>query len=69
MGKVYKTITLVGTSTKGYEDAINSAIEEAAKTLKGMAWFEVKEMRGGIKDNKVAEYQAIITVGFLLISE
>ncbi|GAB4329268.1 MAG: dodecin family protein [Candidatus Zixiibacteriota bacterium] len=69
MGKVYKTIELVGTSDKGYEDAIKSAIDEAGKTLKGMAWFEVKELRGGIKDNKLSEFQAIIKVGFVLIHE
>lgn len=69
MGKVYKTIEVVGTSDKSYEDAIKSAIAEAGKTLKGMAWFEVKELRGGIKDNKLSEFQAIIKVGFLLIHE
>ena len=69
MSKVYKTIDLVGTSTSGYEDAIQNAIKEAGRTLKGLAWFEVKELRGGIKDNKVSEFQAILKVGFLLIHE
>jgi len=69
MSKVYKTIDLVGTSATGYEDAIRNAVSEAAKTLKGLAWFEVKEFRGGIKDNKVTEFQAVMKVGFLLINE
>ena len=69
MSKVYKTIDLVGTSTTGYEDAIQNAVAEAAKTLKGLAWVEVKELRGGIKGNQVSEYQAIIKIGFLLINE
>jgi len=67
MDKVYKVIDVVGCSEKGYEDAIQNAVKEAGKTLKGLAWFEVKEMRGGIKDGKVSEYQAIMKIGFRLI--
>ena len=67
MDKVYKIIDVVGCSDKNYEDAIENAVKEASKTLKGLAWFEVKEMRGGIKDGKVTEYQAILKIGFRLI--
>lgn len=67
MDKVYKVIEVVGCSSKSYEDAIQNGIKEAAKTLKGMAWFEVKEFRGGIKDNAVTEFQAVMKIGFLLI--
>ena len=67
MSKVYKVIEVVGCSDKDYNDAIKNAVAEAAKTLKGMAWFEVKEMRGGLKDGAITEYQAIIKVGFRLI--
>lgn len=67
MDKVYKIIEVVGCSTSNYDDAIKNAVAEAGKTLKGMAWFEVKEMRGGLKDGQIAEYQAIVRIGFRLI--
>jgi len=67
MDKVYKIIDVVGCSDKSYQDAIQNAVNEAGKTLKGLAWFEVKEMRGGIKDGKVSEFQAILKIGFRLI--
>jgi len=67
MSKTYKIIELVGTSEKNYEDAINAAISEASKSLKAISWFEVSEMRGGIRDGKVAEYQVILKVGFRLV--
>ena len=67
MGKTYKIIELVGVSTKSYEDAINTAVTEASKSLKGLSWFEVEQMRGGLKDGKVFEYQVILKVGFRLI--
>ena len=67
MDKTYKMIELVGTSTKGYESAIQNAISEASKSLKALGWFEVVQLRGGIKDGKISEYQAIIKVGFKLL--
>ena len=67
MDKAYKIIELVGTSEKGYESAIQNAIEQASKSLKALSWFEVVQLRGGIKDGKVCEYQAIIKVGFKLV--
>lgn len=67
MEKIYKIIEVVGCSPKSYDEAIKNAVAEAGKTLKGMAWFEVKEMRGGVKDGAITEYQAIMKIGFRLI--
>ncbi len=62
--KVYKKIKLVGTSDKSMEEAINNAISKASETLRGLSWFEVKEVRGSIENGKVKEYQVVIEVGF-----
>jgi len=67
MGKTYKIIELVGISTESYDDAIKNAIKEASKTLKGLSWFEVSQMRGGIRDDEISEYQVILKVGFRLL--
>ncbi|MEW5874598.1 MAG: dodecin [Candidatus Zixiibacteriota bacterium] len=67
MDKVYKVIEVVGCSSKSYEDAIQNGVKEASKTIKAMAWFEVKEFRGGIKDNTITEFQAVMKIGFLLV--
>ncbi|HUU46810.1 MAG TPA: dodecin [Acidobacteriota bacterium] len=69
MDKVYKIIEVVGCSSKSYEEAIRNAVEEAGRSLKGLAWFEVKEWRGGITDGKVTEFQAVTKVGFRLIGD
>ncbi|GMR04697.1 MAG: dodecin family protein [Thermodesulfobacteriota bacterium] len=66
MDKVYKRVELVGTSEKSYEDAINTAIDRASKSLHGLAWFEVSEQHGRIVDGKVVEYQVILRVAFKL---
>ena len=67
MGKTFKLIEIVGVSTESHEDAIKSAVSEASKTLKGLSWFEVVQMRGGIKEGNVEEYQVILKVGFRLL--
>lgn len=63
---VYKKIELVGSSTTSIGDAIEKAIERAAKTIKHLEWFEVDQVRGHIEDGKIAHYQVVLKVGFRL---
>ncbi len=62
--KVFKQITITGCSSKSYEAAIEAAVEKAAETVHGLAWFEVTEMRGAIVDGKPSEFQATVDMGF-----
>ena len=66
---VYRVVELVGSSETGLEDAINSAIDKAAKTVRHMRWFQVVETRGHIENNKVAHYQVTLKVGFAVEDE
>jgi len=63
---VYKVIELTGTSTTGIEDAVNSALGRASKTLRDLRWFEVTETRGEIVGGKVGHWQVTLKVGFTL---
>ncbi len=63
---VYKKVELVGSSEVGIEDAVNSAITRAAKTLRNMRWFEVIDTRGQIVEGKVAHWQVTLRIGFTL---
>lgn len=63
---IYKVVELVGSSQTSIENAIESAISRASKTLKNINWFEVAETRGHIEDGKVAHYQVKLKVGFRL---
>ena len=62
--KVYKIIELTGTSTRSIEDAVNSALKRAGKTIQNLSWFEVVETRGSIEKNQVQLWQVTIKVGF-----
>jgi flavin-binding protein dodecin len=61
---VDKLIELTGTSTVSIEDAIESAVKRANKTIKNLCWFQVVETRGNIEKGKVHHWQVTIKVGF-----
>ena len=63
---VFKQVEITGTSQESISAAIESAVEKAAKSLRGMSWFEMTEVRGSIDDGEVQQYQATIKVGFKL---
>ena len=67
--KVYKLVEIVGTSDKGFAEAVALGVARAAKTLRNVDWFEVTEMRGKVAKNKVSQYQVKIKVGFRLEDE
>ena len=64
MPGTYKKIEIVGTSLVSYAEATRSAVEEAAKSVRHMSWFEVVDQRGRITDGKVAEFQVTLRIGF-----
>ncbi|MDQ3482490.1 MAG: dodecin family protein [Pseudomonadota bacterium] len=62
----YKMVELVGSSTTGIEDAIQSAIGRACSTLENVRWFEVTDTRGHVEEGKITHYQVTVKVGFTL---
>ena len=64
MPGTYKKIEVVGTSPIGFDEAVQAAITAAGQTVRRLDWFEVVEQRGNIKDNKVAEYQVVLKLGW-----
>lgn len=63
---VYKQIELTGSSTVSIEDAVQTAIAKAAKSLHGLHWFQVVDTRGLIDNNAVSRWQVTVKVGFTL---
>lgn len=63
---VYKLTELTGSSKTSVEDAVNNAVARAAKTIRNMRWFEVKEIRGHIDQQQVQHWQVTLKIGFTL---
>ena len=61
---VYKKVELVGSSKTSVNDAIETAIARASKTMRNLDWFEVDQIRGHIKDGEIEHYQVVMKVGF-----
>ena len=63
---VAKISEISSSSTKSYEDAIESGIVRANKTLNGIKSAWVKDHQVSIKDGKVAEHRVVLKVTFVL---
>ena len=63
---VYKHIELTGSSPISSDEAARNAIVKAAKTIRGMRWFEIIDTRGHIEQDAIAHWQVTIKVGFTL---
>jgi dodecin len=54
-------------SWSGFCNRTENAISRASQTLQGLDWFEVKEIRGYIKDDQVGWYQVKLGLGFRVL--
>jgi flavin-binding protein dodecin len=62
---VYSVSEIVGSSAAGIEDAVESALARARKTLRNLDWFEVTEIRGHLNDDgTIGHYQVALKLGF-----
>jgi flavin-binding protein dodecin len=61
---VYKSVELIGSSTTSMQDAVQTAIDKAAKTIRNMRWFELVETRGYVEDGKIAYWQVTLKISF-----
>ncbi|MEW1809943.1 dodecin [Pseudarthrobacter phenanthrenivorans] len=62
----YSISEIVGTSDRGVDDAVRNGIAKASATLRNLDWFEVKEVRGHLREGKIADWQVTLKLGFRL---
>lgn len=63
---VYHVTEIVGTSPSGVDDAIRTAIQRSARTLRNLDWFETTQIRGHLEDGEIKHFQVTLKVGFRL---
>jgi len=61
---VGKVIELVGTSERGFEDAINEAVRRSSKTLRNVRGVDVVGQKAIVKNGKVVEYRVNLKLSF-----
>jgi dodecin len=61
---VYRLTEVVGSSPNSVDEAIRTAVQKAAQTVRNIEWFETQEIRGQVVDGDVAYYQVRLKLGF-----
>ncbi|MBA2434218.1 MAG: dodecin domain-containing protein [Chthoniobacterales bacterium] len=64
MAKVLKVIELLAQSDKSWEDAAQSAVKEASKTLRGVRSIYIKNFEASVENGKVRQYRVNAKVSF-----
>jgi flavin-binding protein dodecin len=63
---VAKITEITSTSTKSFDDAIQTGIKRATKRLKNVTSAWVQDQEVAVKNNKVAEYRVRMRITFVL---
>jgi flavin-binding protein dodecin len=61
---IYKIITLVGTSTKSWEDAMQAVVNKASKSLRDLRIAEVEQMDVKLEEGKITAYRVRVKLSF-----
>lgn len=61
---VVKVIEVIASSEKSFEEAVQNALAEVAKTVKNVDSIYVKDLKCHVKDNKIISYGAICNIAF-----
>ncbi len=64
MAKVLKVIELLAQSDKSWEDAAQSAVKEASKTLRGVRSIYIKNFEASVDNGQVTQYRVNAKVSF-----
>jgi len=66
MADVAKIVEIVGSSEKGWSEAIQAALDEANKTIKGITGLEVTDKTAKVDPStgQIREYRAGVKIAF-----
>ena len=64
MADVAKVVTIIGSSPQGFAEAAANAVEEAAKTLRGITGADVVSMSAVVEGDRIAEYRTTVNIAF-----
>ncbi|HUF86925.1 MAG TPA: dodecin family protein [Thermohalobaculum sp.] len=61
-----KVIEVLADSDKSWEDAAQNAIDDAAKTVRGIKSIYLKELQATVENGKITRYRINGKISFLL---
>lgn len=63
---VARVTEIIASSTVSFEDAVQTGVARAAKTLKNVEAVWVKDQKATVRDGKIVEYRVGLKVTFVL---
>jgi dodecin len=63
---IVKVIEVIASSEKGIDDALQTAVTEASKTIHNIDSVFVKDIKAHVKDGKIISYGLICKISFRL---
>jgi flavin-binding protein dodecin len=63
---IVKVIEIIASSEKSIEDALQTAVTEASKTIHNIDSIFVKDIKAHVKDGKITTYGLICKISFRL---
>jgi flavin-binding protein dodecin len=64
MGDVAKVVTIIGSSPESFAKAADVAVQEAAKTLRGIAGAQVVSMSADVEGDRISMYKTTVNIAF-----
>jgi hypothetical protein len=63
---IAKVVEVNSSSTKSFEDAIQTGIQKVTETIKNVQGAWINEQKVVIKENKIIEYRVNLKISFLV---
>ena len=63
---VVKLIELIGTSSKSWEDSVESAVNKAGESLKNIHAVDVLSFKAKVENGKISEYRTNVKIAFVI---
>jgi dodecin len=64
MSDVAKVVTIIGSSTESFAKAADAAVQEAAKTLRGISGAHVVSMSAEVENDRISVYRTTVNIAF-----
>ena len=64
MADVAKVVTIVGSSPESFAKAADAAVQEAAKTIRGISGADVVSMSAVVEGDRIATYRTTVNIAF-----
>jgi hypothetical protein len=64
VAEIAKIITVIGSSPESFAKAADAAVQEAAKTVRGISGAHVTSMSAVVENGRITQYRTTVDIAF-----